>query len=167
LPVWRSVIQLWSHRSDSATTNRGTSLCADRVIRGWSSRLLPPVGRDFWTARQCLSENVIRASSLRSLDFPLCVAAFGIGIVVGLTGMGGGALMTPVLVLFFGVLPLTAVSSDLVASAVMKPIGALVHLRRGTVHIGLVKWRCVGSVPAAFGRVLLARALPEANRCRA
>ena len=94
-----------------------------------------------------------------TFDFPLSIAAFGIGIVVGLTGMGGGALMTPVLVLFFGVQPLTAVSSDLVASAVMKPVGSLVHLRRGTVHLGLVKWLCVGSVPAAFGGVLLARAL--------
>jgi uncharacterized membrane protein YfcA len=94
-----------------------------------------------------------------SFDLPLAVAAFGIGIVVGLTGMGGGALMTPVLVLFFDVLPLTAVSSDLVASAVMKPVGSLVHLRRGTVHLGLVKWLCVGSVPAAFAGVLIARAL--------
>ena len=94
-----------------------------------------------------------------SVDLPLAVAAFGIGIVVGLTGMGGGALMTPVLVLFFNVLPLTAVSSDLVASAVMKPVGSLVHLRRGTVHLGLVKWLCIGSVPAAFAGVLVARAL--------
>jgi hypothetical protein len=94
-----------------------------------------------------------------SFDLPLAVAAFGIGIVVGLTGMGGGALMTPVLVLFFDVAPLTAVSSDLVASAVMKPVGSLVHLRRGTVHLGLVKWLCLGSVPAAFCGVLLARAL--------
>jgi uncharacterized membrane protein YfcA len=75
--------------------------------------------------------------------------------------MGGGALMTPVLVLFFDVLPLTAVSSDLVASAVMKPVGSLVHLRRGTVHLGLVKWLCAGSVPAAFVGVLLARALGD------
>ena len=94
-----------------------------------------------------------------TFDLPLTLAAFGIGIVVGLTGMGGGALMTPVLVLFFDVLPLTAVSSDLVASAVMKPVGSLVHLRRGTVHLGLVKWLCLGSVPAAFCGVLLARAL--------
>ena len=94
-----------------------------------------------------------------SVDLPLAVASFGIGIVVGLTGMGGGALMTPVLVLFFNVLPLTAVSSDLVASAVMKPVGSLVHLRRGTVHLGLVKWLCVGSVPAAFAGVLVARSL--------
>ena len=94
-----------------------------------------------------------------TIDPFLTLASFGIGIVVGLTGMGGGALMTPVLVLFFHVPPLTAVSSDLVASAIMKPVGSFVHLRRGTVHLGLVKWLCVGSIPGAFSGVLIARAL--------
>jgi hypothetical protein len=89
----------------------------------------------------------------------LALASFGIGIVVGLTGMGGGALMTPVLVLFFQVPPLAAVSSDLVASAVMKPVGSFVHLRKGTVHLGLVKWLCIGSIPGAFSGVLIARSL--------
>ncbi|MBA3444999.1 MAG: sulfite exporter TauE/SafE family protein [Gemmatimonadales bacterium] len=93
------------------------------------------------------------------IDPLLAIAAFGIGIVVGLTGMGGGALMTPVLVLFFNVAPLAAVSSDLVASAVMKPVGSVVHLRRGTVNLELVKWLCLGSVPGAFSGVLIARAL--------
>ena len=94
-----------------------------------------------------------------TIDPLLALASFGIGIVVGLTGMGGGALMTPVLVLFFNIPPLTAVSSDLVASAVMKPVGSFVHLRRGTVHLGLVKWLCIGSIPGAFSGVLIARAL--------
>ncbi|MDT4970176.1 MAG: uncharacterized protein QOG22_319 [Pseudonocardiales bacterium] len=93
------------------------------------------------------------------MDWTLAAAALGIGIVVGLTGMGGGALMTPMLVLFFGVPPLTAVSSDLVASAVMKPVGSFVHLRNGTVRLDLVKWLCIGSVPTAFLGVLVARAL--------
>jgi uncharacterized membrane protein YfcA len=79
--------------------------------------------------------------------------------VVGLTGMGGGALMTPVLVLFFNIPPLTAVSSDLVASAVMKPVGSVVHLRRGTVNLDLVKWLCIGAIPGAFSGVLIARGL--------
>jgi signal transduction histidine kinase len=96
-----------------------------------------------------------------SIDPLLTLASFGIGIVVGLTGMGGGALMTPVLVLFFHVPPLAAVSSDLVASAIMKPVGSFVHLRRGTVHLGLVKWLCVGSIPGAFSGVLIARALGQ------
>jgi uncharacterized membrane protein YfcA len=93
------------------------------------------------------------------LSFSLALAALMIGVVVGMTGMGGGALMTPVLVLFFGVPPLAAVSSDLVVSAVMKPVGGLVHLRRGTVHLRLVAWLCAGSVPAAFCGVLISRAL--------
>jgi uncharacterized protein len=86
--------------------------------------------------------------------------------VVGLTGMGGGALMTPILVFFFGVSPLAAVSSDVVASLFMKPIGGVVHLRRGTVHLGLVKWLCVGSVPGAFLGVLLLRFLGEGGDVR-
>ncbi|MDQ2758350.1 MAG: sulfite exporter TauE/SafE family protein [Actinomycetota bacterium] len=94
-----------------------------------------------------------------NIDPLLTLASLGIGIVVGLTGMGGGALMTPVLVLFFGIPPLAAVSSDLVAAAVMKPVGSFVHLRRGTVNLELVKWLCVGSIPAAFGGVLILKAL--------
>src|SRR4051794_15600706 len=76
-----------------------------------------------------------------------------------MTGMGGGALMTPVLVLFFGIPPLAAVSSDLVVSAVMKPVGAWVHLRRGTVNLRLVGLLCLGSVPCAFCGVLVTPAL--------
>jgi uncharacterized protein len=93
------------------------------------------------------------------LDLALIVAGLVIGIVVGMTGMGGGALMTPALVLFFGVPPLAAVSSDLVVSAVMKPVGGVVHLRRGTVDLRLVGLLCLGSVPSAFCGVLVSRAL--------
>src|SRR5947208_11371892 len=92
-------------------------------------------------------------------DPAIAVAGLIVGVVVGLTGMGGGALMTPVLVFFFGVPPLAAVSSDVVASFFMKPIGGLVHLRKGTVHLGLVTWLVVGSVPGAFAGVLLIRLL--------
>jgi uncharacterized membrane protein YfcA len=67
-----------------------------------------------------------------------------------MTGAGGGALMTPMLILLFGVTPSAAISSDLVAAVVMRPIGAAVHLRAGTVNRGLVKWMVLGSVPAAF-----------------
>src|ERR1022692_4048172 len=63
--------------------------------------------------------------------------------------------MTPMLVLIFGVPPLAAVSSDVVAAVIMKPIGGGVHLRRGTVKLGLVKWLMVGSLPCAFAGVLL------------
>src|SRR3954453_17344492 len=90
-------------------------------------------------------------------DPAIAEAGLLVGTVVGLTGMGGGALMTPILVFFFGVSPLAAVSSDVVASFFMKPIGGVVHLRRGTVHLGLGKWLCLGSVPGAFAGVLLLR----------
>ncbi len=89
----------------------------------------------------------------------VAVAGLFVGFTVGLTGMGGGALMTPILVLVFKVDPLTAVSSDLVASMVMKPIGAGVHLRRSTVNMRLVRWLCLGSVPSAFGGVLILKSL--------
>jgi uncharacterized membrane protein YfcA len=89
------------------------------------------------------------------VDFPMAVAGLVVGLIVGLTGMGGGALMTPVLVLLFGVEPLAAVSSDLVASMFMKPIGAAVHFNRKTVHTRLVFWLVLGSVPAAFTGVVL------------
>jgi uncharacterized membrane protein YfcA len=87
------------------------------------------------------------------------LAGLIVGFVVGLTGMGGGALMTPVLVLLFNVQPLAAVSSDLVAAVIMKPVGGAVHAKRGTVHKGMVGWLCLGSVPAAFGGVLLLKSL--------
>ena len=95
------------------------------------------------------------------MDLTLALAGLGVGIVVGMTGMGGGALMTPILVLFFGVPPVAAVSSDLAASAVMKPFGGWVHARRGTVNWKLVGWLCTGSVPAASLGVLLLRRLGD------
>jgi len=73
-----------------------------------------------------------------------------VGFAVGLTGMGGGALMTPVLVLLLGVRPGAAVASDLVASLFMKPVGSIVHIRRQTVHWPIVAWLAAGSAPSGF-----------------
>jgi uncharacterized membrane protein YfcA len=73
-----------------------------------------------------------------------------VGLLVGMTGAGGGALMTPMLILLFGVTPAAAISSDLVASVVMRPVGAGVHIRAGTVHRKLVLLMASGSVPAAI-----------------
>lgn len=90
------------------------------------------------------------------VDPGFVVAGLLVGFVVGLTGMGGGALMTPALVFFFNVNPLTAISSDVVTSLFMKPAGAIVHIMRKTAHLPLVFWLSVGSVPAAFmGAVLI------------
>jgi uncharacterized protein len=73
-----------------------------------------------------------------------------VGLLVGLTGAGGGALMTPMLILLFGVTPSSAISSDLVAAVLMRPFGAAVHLRKGTVNLRMVGWMVLGSVPMAF-----------------
>lgn len=96
------------------------------------------------------------------LDWAIAVAGLGVGFIVGLTGMGGGALMTPVLVLLFGVDPSSAVGTDIVVSLLIKPIGGGVHLRRGTVDKRLVGWLVAGSVPAAFVSVwALHRLVPD------
>jgi hypothetical protein len=87
------------------------------------------------------------------IDIEVALAGSFVGLVVGLTGMGGGALMTPLLVLLFGMDPVSAVSSDLVASMFMKPVGAAVHFKRKTVHHGLVLWLVLGSVPTTFASV--------------
>ena len=89
------------------------------------------------------------------------LAGLLVGFVVGLTGMGGGALMTPILVLVFHIQPLAAVSSDIVASMVMKPIGGSVHFKRGTVNKELVKWLVMGSIPSAFLGVVLLKTLGQ------
>jgi uncharacterized membrane protein YfcA len=73
-----------------------------------------------------------------------------VGFLVGLTGAGGGALMTPMLILLFSVKPSTAISSDLVAAVFMRPFGAAVHITKRTVNFRLVGWMVAGSVPMAF-----------------
>ncbi len=73
-----------------------------------------------------------------------------VGFLVGLTGAGGGALMTPMLILLFSVKPSTAISSDLVAAVFMRPFGAAVHMSKKTVNFPLVGWMVAGSVPMAF-----------------
>lgn len=80
----------------------------------------------------------------------LAAAGLIAGCAVGLTGMGGGALMTPMLVLIFKIDPKIAIASDLVNSLIMKPIGGGVHIRRGTIHWRLVAYLTAGSLPAAF-----------------
>jgi hypothetical protein len=85
-----------------------------------------------------------------SLNPYIVLGSAVVGLLVGLTGAGGGALMTPMLILLFGVKPSAAISSDLVAAVLMRPVGAAVHLRKGTVNLRLVGWMVVGSVPAAF-----------------
>lgn len=93
------------------------------------------------------------------MDPIVALAGLLVGFVVGLTGMGGGALMTPILVLLFKIEPLAAVSSDIVASMIMKPIGGGIHFKRGSVNKELVKWLVMGSIPSAFLGVVLLKTL--------
>jgi uncharacterized protein len=85
-----------------------------------------------------------------SIDPYIVLGSALVGFLVGLTGAGGGALMTPMLILFFGVKPSTAISSDLVAAVLMRPVGAVVHMVKGTVNYTLVGFMVLGSVPAAL-----------------
>ena len=93
------------------------------------------------------------------MNFSISIAVAGliVGFAVGMTGMGGGALMTPILVLLFKIQPLAAVSSDLVASLIMKPFGAAVHAGAHTVRWSLVRWLLIGSVPSAVAGVAFLR----------
>jgi uncharacterized membrane protein YfcA len=86
------------------------------------------------------------------------LVSFGVGIVVGLTGMGGGALMTPALI-FLGVNPTAAVANDLVAASVNKSVGAGVHWRNGSPNLRLAGWLIVGSVPTAFAGAFIIKAV--------
>jgi uncharacterized membrane protein YfcA len=87
---------------------------------------------------------------------PMVIAfGFGVGILIGLTGIGGGSLMTPLLVLFAGVSPVVAIGTDLAYGAITKTLGGWRHLRKGTVDLGVSKWLAVGSVPGALVGVWL------------
>ncbi len=84
------------------------------------------------------------------IDPYIVIGSALVGFLVGLTGAGGGALMTPMLILLFNVKPATAISSDLVAAVFMRPVGAAVHMSKKTINFRLVGWLVVGSVPMAF-----------------
>ena len=87
------------------------------------------------------------------MDLALVAFGLGVGVLVGMTGIGGGSLMTPLLILVFGIKPVTAVGTDLAYGAVTKTVGGWRHFRQGTVDMKLSSWMAVGSVPAAIGGV--------------
>src|SRR5580704_13372916 len=100
---------------------------------------------------------------MHHIDPYIVLGSAVIGLLVGMTGAGGGALMTPMLILLFNVTPLKAISSDLVAAVVMRPLGALVHFRKGTVNLKLVAYMSIGSVPMAFLGAYLLHRLGESS----
>ncbi len=89
------------------------------------------------------------------MDPAIVLFGFGVGFLVGLTGMGGGSLMTPLLILVFGVKPVTAIGTDIFYAAVTKTAGGWRHLKLKTVNIPLSWWMAAGSVPSAIAGVWL------------
>jgi hypothetical protein len=89
------------------------------------------------------------------MDPAIVLFGLGIGILVGMTGMGGGSLMTPLLILIFGIQPTTAIGTDIFYSAITKTVGGWRHFKLKTVNMELVRWLATGSVPAAVAGVAL------------
>lgn len=87
------------------------------------------------------------------MDPTIVIFGFGIGLLVGMTGMGGASLMTPLLILVFGITPVTAIGTDIFYAAITKTVGGFQHLRLRTVHRGIAFWMAIGSVPSAIAGV--------------
>ena len=95
------------------------------------------------------------------MDVALIAFGLGVGVLVGMTGIGGGSLMTPMLILVFGVTPVTAIGTDLAYAAVTKTVGGYKHWRQRTVDLRLSTWMALGSVPAAVGGVYVLTLLED------
>jgi uncharacterized protein len=96
------------------------------------------------------------------MDPAIVLFGLGVGILVGATGMGGGSLMTPLLILLFGIKPVVAVGTDLAYAAVTKTVGGFRHLTHGKVHRRMAFWLAVGSCPGALIGVYILEALRDA-----
>jgi uncharacterized membrane protein YfcA len=96
------------------------------------------------------------------MDLTIVLFGLGVGVLVGATGMGGGSLMTPLLIIVFGVQPVVAVGTDLAYAAVTKTVGGWQHFRRGTVFPRLALWLGIGSCPGALVGVWLLDRLRDA-----
>jgi uncharacterized protein len=93
------------------------------------------------------------------MDPLIILFGFGVGILIGMTGIGGGSLMTPLLILVFGTKPVVAIGTDLAYGAITKTLGGWRHLRKGTVDMGISFWLAVGSCPGAVLGVLAIEAI--------
>jgi uncharacterized membrane protein YfcA len=97
------------------------------------------------------------------LDPYIVVFGLGVGMLVGLTGVGGGSLMTPLLIIVFGIKPVTAIGTDIAYAAVTKTVGGYKHWRQKTVDIPLSTAMAFGSVPAAIAGVYTIDAIRNAS----
>src|SRR3982750_1387558 len=95
------------------------------------------------------------------MTWQLTLSGFLIGALVGITGMGGGSLLTPILVIFFGFKPTLAVGTDILHGAVFKSFGAARHRMLGTVHARLAAWMLLGSAPLSLVGVQIASGFGE------
>src|SRR3954452_12044047 len=91
------------------------------------------------------------------------ISGCGVGILIGMTGIGGGSLMTPLLILFVGVQPVVAIGTDIAYGAITKTVGGWRHLRHGTVDLGISQWLAFGSVPGSLLGVWLVARLHHAH----
>jgi uncharacterized protein len=93
------------------------------------------------------------------MDFGFIVAGFIVGFLVGLTGVGGGSLMTPILLIFFHIKPALAVGTDLLYASVTKSVGIFAHGKLGNIDWRIVKLLAAGSVPASFATIIFLRTI--------
>ncbi|HEY8644669.1 MAG TPA: sulfite exporter TauE/SafE family protein [Gaiellaceae bacterium] len=98
------------------------------------------------------------------MTWELSIAGLLIGALVGMTGMGGGSLMTPTLILIFGFNPKTAVGTDILHGAIFKSFGALRHRQLGNVHVPLALWMLLGSAPLSLVGVQIASSFSDATQ---
>jgi uncharacterized protein len=96
------------------------------------------------------------------MDPLIIIFGFFVGLLVGMTGIGGGSIMTPLLILVVGVKPVMAIGTDLAYAAITKTLGGWRHFRLGTVDITLSVWLAVGSIPGALGGVWVLERLHDA-----
>ena len=95
------------------------------------------------------------------MDPLVIVFGLGVGVLVGLTGIGGGSLMTPLLLIVVGTQPVVAIGTDIAYGALTKTVGGWRHLRSGAVDLGVSKWLAFGSVPGSLAGVVLVESLPS------
>ncbi len=93
------------------------------------------------------------------MDFGFIIAGFIVGFLVGLTGVGGGSLMTPILMIFFHIKPALAVGTDLLYASITKSVGIFAHGKLGNIDWRIVKLLGAGSVPASFATILFLRTI--------
>jgi uncharacterized membrane protein YfcA len=98
------------------------------------------------------------------MTWQFSIAGLLIGVLVGMTGMGGGSLMTPMLILLFGFDPKTAVGTDILHGAVFKSFGAVRHRQLGNVHVPLALWMLVGSAPLSLVGVQIASSFSDGTQ---